>query len=286
MTWTLILLALCKAVITLVLLGPGERPGLLLENNFELALFCGLAAVVYRFLTGKHQFLMLACLGLLVVLSGSRSGVVAFFVLYVFAVAQSRLKVFAKYLSSLAVLAVAWVVVEVFLSRAGASGAIDRLNFLAVFLDETRNWGPLEWVLGTVAITPLSGAACRSLSYYESLFSSADDGTCYSVILHAFLLRVLFDSGILGLLLAFGGIFVLMRRAKVSRLLSLTLLGIAIANSASVSGPNNPYVLLPILLAILLAPVVPGALTGPHPWPSIRYSRPSRNSSRYPIRSG
>lgn len=143
--------------------------------------------------------------------------------------------------------------------RAASSTQVDRLNFLGVFLAEAQAFTALNWLFGTAPITPLSPGACHGLSYYESLFSSAGDGTCYSVILHAFVLRVIFDAGLVGLAIAYGGAWYFMRRGRVRTGLAMTLLAIAFANGLSVSGLNNPYVALPILVAILAAAVPPPA---------------------------
>ncbi|MGR6743382.1 hypothetical protein ACU6RU_15215 [Microbacterium sp. F1-18] len=253
-TWALLLMALLKSTLTFATMGPGSRPGLLLENNFELALFAGLVAVVYRHL-GRGQWWAVATLGLLTALSGSRSGAVAFGILAIYAISQTRrVNLFVRYLLFCSVPALGFAVVAIFEERAARSASgIDRLNFLDVFLNETREWTPLEWIFGTVPITPLSSGGCQRLAYYESLFASSGDGTCYSVILHAFNMRVVFDAGLLGLLLALGVTWYAMRRGGVHFGLAATLLMIAFSNGFSVSGLNNPYVALPILLAIVTA---------------------------------
>lgn len=261
-TWILAIAATLKAAATLVLIGPGERPGLLLENNFELALFCGLAAALYGHIA-RRRGLLIVLLGVLTVLSGSRSGAVVFVILTLYAVTQLRsLSLFSRYLIGIAGMAVTTLPVIVFTQRQqGAKYGIDRLNFLSVFLGETRDWGIVNWLFGTVPITHLSDSACLKLSNYPLLFSSQGDGTCYVVILHAFLLRVVFDAGLLGLALALVVPWVVMRRSGVTKWLTLTLTCIAIANGASVSGLNNPYVALPILIAVMTA--IPSAQAEP-----------------------
>lgn len=252
--WALLTMALAKAVLTFVFEGPGERPGLLLENNFELALFAGLLAVVYRDILTR-RWLAVGMLIALAVLSGSRSGAVACAILAIYAVLQvprTRENMLRRYLLLLLAPLLVLIPVLVFTSRAGP-GRIDRLNFLDVFLAETAQWSALTWLVGTPPITPLSPSSCGQLSFYYQLFASTGDGTCYSVILHAFALRVVFDAGVLGLILAFGIAAFSMIKARVQVGLALTLLAIAFANSLSVSGLNNPYVALPILLAILTA---------------------------------
>jgi hypothetical protein len=252
LTWFLVLAGLGKAAVTWLVLGPGERPGLLVENNFEIALFCGLVAVLYRRME-RGRVLLVIALAALILLSGSRSGAVAFLVLAVYVISQRRVRnALTRYFSILTVAALASIPVIVFESRSQGTGKIDRQNFLEVFQIETRDWTLLEWLFGTVPITPLQDTSCSRLSFYRSLFSSLEDGSCYSVILHAFTMRVVFDAGLLGLALAFTVAFVALRRSGNTLSLTLCLLGIAFVNGLSVSGLNNAYVALPILLAILL----------------------------------
>ncbi len=251
-TWALVLAATAKGAATLVLVGSGERPGLLLENNFELALFCGLAAALYQHM-GRHRGALIVTLGVLTVLSGSRSGAVIFVILAIYAVTQMRaMNLFVRYLVAAAAVAATAIPVMIFAERASsATFRIDRLNFLDVFFAEVGAWNAGQWIFGTTPITPLSPNSCASLANYEQLFASSGDGTCYAVILHAFLLRVIFDAGLLGLALAIVIPWLAMRKAGVSLPLALTLSCIALANGASVSGLNNPYVALPVIVAIL-----------------------------------
>lgn len=265
--WALLGMALTKAALTFALMGPGNRPGLLLENNFEMALFAGLIAVLYTHLN-KSRLWAIGALGVLTFLSGSRSGAVAFLVLAVFALSQQRSRdMFVRHLAVFALPLLVSIPVAIFGARAATSTNIDRLNFLDVFLNDTRPWGAATWLFGTTPITPLSNTACERLAYYERLFSSTGDGSCYSVILHAFVLRIVYDAGIVGLIIAFATTWYLMRKGGVRVPLALCLLGIAVTNSLSVSGLNNPYVALPILLAITTAasppPVNPAPLRIP-----------------------
>ncbi|HEY9266906.1 MAG TPA: hypothetical protein VIQ11_20120 [Mycobacterium sp.] len=249
--WVLLGLAFFKSALTFALYGPGERPGLLLENNFEIALFCGLVVVLYRFL-GRWKLWAVVLMGAIAMLAGSRSGAIAFVVLALFAVSQAkRANLFLKYLMALALPVVVFAAVLVFEQRTVTGRSVDRQRFADIFFAETANWDAFTWLFGTVPITPLSGGACFQLSYYQLLFSSEGDGSCYAVILHAFLMRVVYDAGIVGLLIAFGVTWLMMRRAKVQFAIAASMLLIAITNSFSVSGLNNPYVALPILLAIM-----------------------------------
>lgn len=255
--WAVLLMALVKYAATVAVLGFGSRPGLLLENNFELALLSGLMAVLFPHMV-KRRWLALSILAVIVVISGSRSGALAFLVLALYSLTQLRTQykfapLLAAHLAPLVLLLPAWIFIE----RAANSTQLDRLNFLEIFLAETAAWSPLQWLFGTTPITPLSSGACFQLSYYEMLFASTGDGTCYSVILHAFILRVVFDAGLVGLLIAVGGTWYFLRRAQVQTVLAIALVAIAVTNGLSVSGLNNPYVALPVLFAILVTGKAP-----------------------------
>lgn len=255
--WVLLSLAFLKSTVTFAVYGAGERPGLLIENNFEIALFAGLVIVLYRFL-GRGRIWVILLMGGLIVLSGSRSGAIAFLVLALFAITQVKnASLLVKYMLVLLAPALAIVPVWIFEQRSGGGGQVDRLNFFDVFLAETSKWDALNWIFGTTPITPLSAGSCSRLSFYQQLFSSEGDGTCYSVILHAFLMRVVFDAGVLGLLIAFGVAWWMMRRASVQFGVAVALIAVAITNSLSVSGLNNPYVALPILLSIVTVTSLP-----------------------------
>lgn len=254
LAWWLIGLATLKSLLTAAILGPDARPGLFLENNFELALFSGTVAVIHR-RDPRNGARLIVLLGALTLLSGSRSGAMAYLVLVAYALwTMGTRDVFLRYVSLLApvvAIAVPWAI---FRDRAGEAEVIDRVRFFNVFLADTQRWEWFNWVFGTPPITPLSSRSCEALSYYDVLYSSAGDGTCYSVILHSFVLRLIYDGGFFALLLAIVLPLVVMRLAGVSWGLTLSLVAIAVINSISVSGFNNPYVALPILLAVLTAP--------------------------------
>ncbi|MDT3331798.1 hypothetical protein [Microbacterium aquilitoris] len=249
-TWLLLAMSLAKSLLTIVTFGPTARSGLLIENNFELALFSGLLIIIYRELSGRARFWTIALLAAVVVVSGSRSGAIVFAIAVVYAVSQAKgAGLLRRYFIGLSVPVIIYFVAQVFESRALVAG-IDRLNFLTVFLAETRDWDILTWLFGTPPLTALSSNGCNSLAFYVNLFASTEDGSCYSVILHAFILRVVFDAGIFGLLLAVIVTFYTLKKSGASGWMTLTIAGVMVANSFSVSGLNSPYVGLVILLAI------------------------------------
>jgi hypothetical protein len=245
-------LALIKALLTVAIFGGAVRSGLLTENNFEIALFVGMVMALYGHMTGRERLITVVSVGLLTLLSGSRSGIIALVILAVYVVVQAhRMNLFGRYVLTLLIVAVGWFAAALFVDRVETGGVIDRLVFLDVFLQETSDWTPIQWVFGSVPLTPLSTAGCGQLSYYQYLFSSAGDGSCYSVILHAFTMRVIFDAGLLGFALALGAVVYGLKRSQVASSTVLALIAVALSNGLSVSGLNNAYVALPILVAIL-----------------------------------
>jgi hypothetical protein len=256
-TKVVIALALVKYTQVVLQSGLGARPGLFAENNYELSFLSGMLAVTFHKM-GRRRYLYLGALAVTALLSGSRSGAIGFIVVtcYVF-LTDRRLRPLARYVFTIIVLAALYIPVSVFRERANVDSSIDRVKFARVFFSESESWTLGQWLFGTHPLTPLSSSSCGSLSYYERLFSA--DGQCYSVIMHMFLLRVIFDFGLVGLVLAFAIFYRIMRRAGVARSLALVLLGVAIVNSSSVSGLNNVYVIWPAMMAILsVPPLLPG----------------------------
>jgi hypothetical protein len=254
-----IIAAFIKYSYALVLLGLTARPAILTENNYELFLFMGLLVVSYRRM-GSRVIAYVILLGLTVLESGSRSAAVGFVVLVVFvALSGETVSYFRRYLWALVSVAVVLVPVFIFQSRGTTAENLDRLNFLNKFISETGHWGPVEWLIGSPPLTQLSYQTCQQLSFYNLLLSSAQDGSCYSVILHSFILRVVFDFGVLGFLLSIVGLWIIMAKGKVGLGIRLALIALALANGFSVSGANNVYVILPVAYALLVArsPLVP-----------------------------
>jgi hypothetical protein len=255
LTRILFAMALAKTLVTLAVFGGDTRSGLLTENNFEIALFVGLVIALYAHMSPRDRFASVATVGILTALSGSRSGVIALVILALYVVVQARkMNLFGRYILGLGIAVVGWFAWSVFASRLEVGGTIDRLFFLDVFWRETSAWSPIQWLFGTLPLTPLSSTGCGQLSYYRFLFSSSGDGSCYSVIFHAFTMRVIFDAGIFGLIVALAAATYGLLRGRVARSTTFALLAVAFTNGLSVSGLNNAYVALPILIAILTAP--------------------------------
>lgn len=224
-----------------------ERPALYRENNFELMF---LALIFYlKFLTTNRvgwseQLLLLG----IFVLSGSRSGIIIFLVTLI-GVHFERLTA-KKLITGVAVaFSSGLVALNVLMSRMSEQGfeGIDRLNFLNKFFDEVHYWGPIDWAIGSDRITPLSQATCTSLNYYSELFSYSNDGSCYSVIFHSFILRAIFDHGLIGVFFMIGFIYWIMNISNYKKKDAVIVIVIALFNGLSVSSINSYFFALALI---------------------------------------
>lgn len=247
----LLIASLIKYSYAVALIGFRARPGLFTENNFELFLLFGLIVTLYERGYRKNLWFFSSLL-LVVFLSGSRSGAAGLLVLvlYLSTKSENRSK-FVQYMVFLSVYFTGLVTLLVFQSRGIDLDSIDRINFLSRFLIEVRDWSFGNWIFGAQPLTQMTYETCGYLSFYRGLLSSAGDGTCYSVILHSQILRLIFDFGIVGLILCFGLIYFILRTSGLQWQPSLALVSLALTNSFSVSGPNNVYVMVPILAALI-----------------------------------
>jgi hypothetical protein len=137
-----------------------------------------------------------------------------------------------------------------FRNRGTNLGNLDRLKFLNLFLDDFGSRSNIGKIFGNWIIEPLNIETCIKLRFYSSLQSNEALGSCYSVILHSFSLRAIYDFGVVGaiaIFYSFGKI--LLKNLEKTTAVCFTIL--AISNSLSVSGVNNVYVVLPMLVAIL-----------------------------------
>lgn len=222
------------------------RPGLYTENNYELLLLIGLFYLARNDI--RRRPVILALLACVVLIGSSRSATVEFAIMLAFMYLRNLRHNLAVYVIS-AGLAVA-MVYSVFRERVGSGGvqSIDRYRFYQAFLRETSDWSLTNWLLGAYPITPLSNATCQRFQYYEMLFSHGDPDVCYSVILHSFAMRVLFDQGLLGLALLLGLLWWALRIAGTTAMDRCFLIAIGVANAMSVSAFNSQYML--VLLVI------------------------------------
>jgi hypothetical protein len=237
--------------------GLDHRPGVFTENNFELILIIGLAYLASA--TSKHPGVMFAGLVLVVMMSGSRSAMGALMVAYAFRFMKLGSRELFLHVTGLAVLVI-------IVSRSLAARMenrtlreIDRLEFFRVFRYESQDWSVTNWLFGTMPLTELSAGSCVQLAYYSQQFGFAGEGSCYATILHSYLLRAVFDYGLVGLALVYSAVWLLLRWSGVTIKDRIAILGIVTASAFSVSAFNSSFVA--ILLAICASHAPPLAET-------------------------
>ena len=254
--------------------GSEARPQVLTENNYEIALVSGLIVVFYdKF--GKARFLYYASYAITVAMSGSRSGTVAMAVVTIYLLWKFPFKeALTRYLALIGMTIPFLIVLSTFESRIRNGADVDRLNFLGQFFYNTSNWDLWNWLLGTEPISLLAPETCSALSYYSELLTSDGSGNCYSVILHMFVVRAVFDTGFTGLALVFVALWVALQSGQVDKPLSFVLIVLGSVNSLSVSGFNNIYVMLPFAFALLNASSSKSKVASPQwPYSAIPYRR-------------
>ncbi|MDX3930648.1 MAG: hypothetical protein QHC77_01735 [Stenotrophomonas sp.] len=216
-----------------------DRPVLMTENNFEIIFLALLYFSTY--VSGRRPTTVqtLFLLGI-VVLSGSRSAAVAVVLAVLFSFdfkSRNAAKVLGGLFAGAIGIALAFVIFE---SRSeGGIETIDRFRFFLMFLESVKDWSAADYLLGADRLTPLPNYVCSQLAYYSVLFSYDNADTCYSVILHSFNLRILYDHGLIISALA---ILYLLRLTKAaSTPQRFCVIGIVIASGLSVSALNNVY---------------------------------------------
>lgn len=227
-----------------------NRPGIFTENNFELVLLLILYYLTAPYLV-RSKFPYFVILAVVVFLSLSRSALVELLIIYLFTFARKmRIAAVLAMLVLLLLGALVWQVFEVRMH--GGIGSIDRVRFLMIFIHEVRNWNFTNFLFGTIPLTPLSPESCSRLSYYSTLFSFSGNGACYSVILHAFVLRVIWDQGLVGFGFLLFFIWYGLSKAGYSRRDMLCIFGVTLACALSVSSYNSVYVAIALAIAFSL----------------------------------
>ncbi|MDV6253344.1 hypothetical protein [Vibrio sp. EA2] len=176
------------------------RPGLFTENNFEIML------LLLLFLSLSYHHIALNKLAIIsfifvVFISGSRSAQACLVFIYFFLYHDIS---FNKKLIKYGIVSfLLFIFIVLFMNRLGGVSidSIDRVKFLIIFIEELKYLNFQDVLFGTDIITPLSPASCSQLQFYSSLFSSKDSSVCFSVILHSYIFRAIFDHGIIGLTL-------------------------------------------------------------------------------------
>ncbi len=227
----------------------GSRPAILVENNFELIFLITVFYIASPFL-GKTKNFWFLVLAIITVISGSRSSLGALMIAFA-GIYLNRLTIkTAFYLFLFLLLTI--VVFFIFYSRleGGDIESIDRFRFMLIFIEETKNWGLPNYAFGTAPVTPLSGTSCSLLGYYQTLFSYSGDGSCYSVILHSYIMRALFDHGLVGLAFLFLFIYRALRGCEYSPFQALCIIGIYFSSALSVSAMNSVFISIATAIAL------------------------------------
>ncbi|HHQ6589407.1 MAG: hypothetical protein ACQER3_07330 [Pseudomonadota bacterium] len=228
-----------------------ERPTLLIENNFELIMLI-LVYYLVNIIKGKPDLFNTLIIVFICFISGSRSSLGALLIAIVFSLDKKLDLKKMIYLSLIPIfLALVLFVFSERLTSGGANASlesIDRYKFLLEFLYSVSDWPWWKFFIGSPSITPLSPVSCLNLSYYHLLFSYSGNGQCYSVILHSFLLRVIYDHGLLGLIFLLSIIWLYLYKFRTKHKICVIL--ILMATALSVSSLNNVYVALSLILFI------------------------------------
>jgi hypothetical protein len=255
--WILVTLAILKYTYSSILNLTerlGSRPGLFSENNFELVFFLGLFVFLHTYMSKRQFWVAFIALSILTVLAGSRSAIICFLVVSVFlefpgSRYQNLIRMAVFGILSLAAL-------YVFLARGGTDvSATDRAWFLELFLWEMEIHGLWSWLIGTYPITPLSASTCDALRPYDKLLSFNGDSTCYSVIFHAFTLRIIFDHGLILFSALLASYLFFLRRKLGCDKRAISIIAIVTISGFSVSGFNSFFAAL--LLIILVSTEIP-----------------------------
>ncbi|WP_229770959.1 hypothetical protein [Campylobacter portucalensis] len=231
-----------------VILGINLRPGIFAENNFELMFILILFYLEYILLDNKINLLNTFLLVCIFILSGSRSGIASlgflFFMMYGFKFDEKFLIRFSFIILIFA------ASIFIFIERGQTIAQIDRFKFLMLFLYDIRDWNLMDFLLGSSgALKPLSDFTCNKLFFYE-LFSHKSDEICYSVAYHSYILRAIFDHGLIGLLFICVFYLYILKLSKFSILQCLNILGVILLNSLSVSAFNNVFVIMAVIFLL------------------------------------
>jgi hypothetical protein len=223
----------------MIALGRDMRPVMYAENNFELMLLFALYLI--RYTVTKEKYLhLLALVGLITILSLSRSSLLMYSVLFLFVIYDSFKKLRVFFIPG-AIIVLGIIVYYIFAQRSSSLEDVDRYRFMLIWWTNVQDWNIIRWMVGAERITPLNAYSCGMMNYFKTLFSYSGDGTCYSVILHSFLFRVLYDHGILGLVFIVWSTYMMLVKSKVRVDMILVFIVIVIINGLSVSSFNNLF---------------------------------------------
>jgi hypothetical protein len=203
---------------------------------------------LYFIIKGNVSFLYQGILCFTVLLSGSISGVLtlAFILFFI------NYDIIIKKIHTILPIACLLVLIMITVIAERTGGSVDltqnsRYKFFMVFLKETKDWSFFKFLIGSDRISPLSSAGCENLFYWQSLFSYKKDGSCYSVIFHSYILRVIYDHGLVALFFISTFIYRIIKVSGYSTKNAIVVLGVVIINGLSVSSFNSIYFILSLI---------------------------------------
>lgn len=242
--------------------GLNGRPWLFRENNFEL-MFLALLFLLKFDLTRQVKAIEWILITFIFVLSGSKSALPIFIVVSA-SVLFRRITLKKLFVGVIVLGSLSVAFVGVMMRKIAVTGieGIDRLAFLRVFLSEMTQSSPIEIIFGHARITPLMESSCRSLQFFQGLFSFANDGSCYSPILHTFILRTIFDHGLIGFVFIIWVCYYLLVKAGFSVRVAIVFNLVMILNGMSVSAYNSGFFALAMLLFLGTSPGVSNNFSG------------------------
>lgn len=226
-----------------------QRPGIFTENNFELFILI-IPLFYFEFNKIKINKLIKLLIIITIFISGSRSAQGCFLFMYMFIYENKSItSTYIKYFSLLIFMTIFYIIFE---SRLDGNDieSIDRYKFFLIFTNEISNSSIFNFLFGQPIITPLSDISCSALSYYTPLFSTTTPGVCFSVILHSFIMRTIFDHGVLGLFFIILFYIFNTKKHNLSLKFSIFLTIMVLLNGLSVSSFNSIYFIFTYYLMI------------------------------------
>jgi hypothetical protein len=230
-----------------------ERPALYTENNFELCFLLIIYVTCYYFrLVGTKSFLLI---GFIIILSGSRSAILSFFIVYLYQFKPWKSakisSLLFKVIIFISVVSIVGMALFMRMSSKGIEG-VDRYVFMMVFFQNIIEWGVWEYLVGNPPLTPLLSSSCAQLSFYQALFSKADPSICFPVILHSFWLRLILEHGLLLVGFLSFSFIALFSIKGYRKSFAVTLFAMIALNGVSVSALNSSMISLAIFIILLI----------------------------------
>ncbi|WP_157789938.1 hypothetical protein [Marinomonas sp. BSi20584] len=226
-----------------------SRPGVFTENNFELMLVGFLFLATYdvdREFESRNYLLLV----LVSCLSFSRSAILFTLVIFLFLNFKGCLR--NKLISYMCLVFLVSIVLIVFLSRLGDSGieSVDRYIFLLSFIREMSNGSLYVWLFGNPPMTNVSFETASALEYYYLVFSDHEKLIAFSAVFNSFILRAIFDHGVIGLSFIVYFSYSIVIGSTFSRGIALSVCSIMLINGMSVSSFQSVYFLLGVFFLI------------------------------------